>query len=269
MILTISSCCAGYRSWRKLGDVASSLYALGYHQDTGSNGCPPFLQTLRQMILGRAYSADNNVSIFLGRPPRILRKSCHPNNIVCLAARVPTATTDIFGLTKGFSYVTDSRWFLICAVLKERILSLLDEDDAEAKSSEARYVTAGHPPTAQRHPQNHKCPDNLRSALNRSIYNDLESNWFRLPPSHRLDCDLKSCHRRPIERDFLVGAKLNYLHTHFLLRSALLTQASEPDSQLLRLSVDMLSLVIEAVIFKDQLVNSGTSLVWKVCLYSP
>lgn len=221
------------------------------------------------MILGRAYSADKNVSIFLGRPPRILRKSCHPNNIVCLAARVPTATTDIFGLTKGFSYVTDSRWFLICAVLKERILSLLDEDDAEAKSSEARYVTAGHPPTAQRHPQNHKCPDNLRSALNRSIYNDLESNWFRLPPSHRLDCDLKSCHRRPIERDFLVGAKLNYLHTHFLLRSALLTQASEPDSQLLRLSVDMLSLVIEAVIFKDQLVNSGTSLVWKVCLYSP
>lgn len=116
------------------------------------------------MILGRAYSADKNVSIFLGRPPRILRKSCHPNNIVCLAARVPTATTDIFGLTKGFSYVTDSRWFLICAVLKERILSLLDEDDAEAKSSEARYVTAGHPPTAQRHPQNQKCPDNLRSA---------------------------------------------------------------------------------------------------------
>ena len=66
----------------------------------------------------------------------------------------------------------------------------------------------------------------------------------------------------------MVGAKLNYLHTHFLLRSALLRQASEPDPQLLRLSVDMLSLVIEAVIFKDQLLNSGTSLVWKVGLKS-
>ena len=131
---------AGYRSWRKLGDVASSLYALGYHQDTGSDDCPSFLQTLRRTALSRAYSADKNVSIFLGRPPRILRKSCHPNNIICVAGRVPTATAEVFGADKGFDYVTDSRWFLICAVLKERILSLFEQDDAEIKSREAQLV---------------------------------------------------------------------------------------------------------------------------------
>lgn len=90
------------------------------------------------MVLGRAYSADKNVSIFLGRPPRILRKSCHPNNIVSLAARTLPATTDVFELRSGFGYVADSRWFLICAVLKERILSLFDEVDAEARSREAQ-----------------------------------------------------------------------------------------------------------------------------------
>src|SRR6478736_6604121 len=68
----------GYESWRRLGDLSSSLFALGYHQQLESSGpIPPFLRSLRQAAFACSYSADKNVSIFLGRPPRISRKFCH------------------------------------------------------------------------------------------------------------------------------------------------------------------------------------------------
>ena len=71
-------------------------------------------------------------------------------------------------------------------------------------------------------------------------------------------------HRKAVELDLMLGMKLNHLHVLFLLRMALVKRMAEPDSQLCGLAQDILSLVIEALIFKDNLVHSGTSLVWKV-----
>lgn len=62
-----------YHSWRRLGDVISSLFALGYHEQIG-NKSPPFLSNLRKAAFARAYSADKNIAVFLGRPPRLHRK---------------------------------------------------------------------------------------------------------------------------------------------------------------------------------------------------
>lgn len=63
----------------------------------------------------------------------------------------------------------------------------------------------------------------------------------------------------------MVNMKLNYLHVQFLLRLALLRpMTTDPDPELLSISMDMLSLVVEAIMLKDQIINSGTSLVWKV-----
>lgn len=61
--------------------------------------------------------------------------------------------------------------------------------------------------------------------------------------------------------------RLNHLHVLFLLRLALVHRVSEPDARLLAISADILGLVIEAVILKDCLANSGTSLIWKVAYY--
>lgn len=38
-----------------------------------------------------------------------------------------------------------------------------------------------------------------------------------------------------------------------------------PAPELFNISKDMLGLVVETILLKDQIVNSGTSLVWKVC----
>lgn len=61
----------------------------------------------------------------------------------------------------------------------------------------------------------------------------------------------------------MVSARLNYLHVLFMLRLALVRRISEPDAQLVAISADMLALVIEAVMIKDRLIDSGTSLIWK------
>lgn len=63
----------------------------------------------------------------------------------------------------------------------------------------------------------------------------------------------------------MVNMKLAYLHVQFLLGLALLRPiTTNPDPELFSISMDMLSLVVESIMLKDQIINSGTSLVWKV-----
>ncbi|KAM0086121.1 hypothetical protein ACKRZS_001577 [Fusarium odoratissimum] len=120
-----------YRSWRKLGDVASSLFALGYHQQTDEDNPPAFLNRLRQIAFGRCYSADKNVSIFLGRPPRIQRKFCKT---------YLDLKEDIGGISEDWhnpetcNFITDTRRAVICATLKEDIAELSSEADFNIKA---------------------------------------------------------------------------------------------------------------------------------------
>lgn len=63
----------------------------------------------------------------------------------------------------------------------------------------------------------------------------------------------------------MANMKLNYLHVHFLLRLACVRpMTSDRDPELFRVSTEMLRLVVETILLKDQIINSGTSLVWKV-----
>jgi hypothetical protein len=93
-----------------------------------------------------------------------------------------------------------------------------------------------------------------------------KEQWSALPEHFRLETPLRLCNREPIIRDFMVSARLNHLHILFLLRLALSRQAPDSDKELVSISVEILGLVVDAIIQKDQLVNSGTSLVWKVSI---
>ncbi|XHG07179.1 hypothetical protein AWENTII_010339 [Aspergillus wentii] len=232
-----------YLSWRKLGDVAASLFALGYHQQQTESfsAAPPFLRDLRQTAFCRTYSADKNVSIFLGRPPRIVRKFCHfclPGNHV-QPAQQATRKPAAWDPAEKPDFISDSRWAGLCAILKEDILDLFAEENSEERVRRARLIET-----------------------------DAHAQWTAVPQSYRLEGSLKACDRRPVERDFMVNMKLNYLHVQFLLRLALVRpMITDPDPELFTISMDMLSLVIETIMLKEQMINSGTSLVWKVAYY--
>lgn len=101
------------------------------------------------------------------------------------------------------------------------------------------------------------------------IHESTKHLWAKLPAHLRLDGRLCLHHRRrPFEQDFLLSARLTYLQVLFLLgcRQSLKASAilGREDSNLLGISEEMLSLVVEAIILRERLVNSGTGLVWKV-----
>lgn len=75
---------------------------------------------------------------------------------------------------------------------------------------------------------------------------------------------MSSYNQSHVEIDFLVSTKLNFAHVKFLLELTITPRVSNPGVELLRTSADMLSLVVEAIVLKQRLANSGTSLVWKV-----
>lgn len=43
---------------------------------------------------------------------------------------------------------------------------------------------------------------------------------------------------------------------------------TEPDIPIIETAGQMLALVVEAILLRDQLTNSGTGLIWKVSLFS-
>ncbi|KAJ5917134.1 hypothetical protein N7466_010688 [Penicillium verhagenii] len=64
----------GHRAWRKLGDLATTLFAFGLHQQ--STNLPFFLKEIRQRTMIAAYAVDKSGATFLGRPPLISRQYC-------------------------------------------------------------------------------------------------------------------------------------------------------------------------------------------------
>ena len=94
-------------------------------------------------------------------------------------------------------------------------------------------------------------------------------------PTHlKLENSLRSYEdRAPFERDILLGVRLNYLGILLLLANGVVTRENvgtdDEELKLLHISQDMLSLIVEAIDLREQLVNSGTSLLWKVKIFQP
>ena len=96
---------------------------------------------------------------------------------------------------------------------------------------------------------------------------------MNLPAHLRLEGSLdEHKHRTPFELDFLVNARLTYLQVLFLLHGGEFLQCpihhEHERPEILKVSMEMLALVVETVVRKDHLVDSGTSLVWKVRRFS-
>ncbi|GIK05322.1 hypothetical protein Aspvir_009429 [Aspergillus viridinutans] len=66
-----------YRTWQKLGDLTTIIFALGLHQAGDDRNIPFFLSELRKRIMIGAYGMDKDLALFLGRPPRICRQYCN------------------------------------------------------------------------------------------------------------------------------------------------------------------------------------------------
>ncbi|KAJ5287972.1 hypothetical protein N7478_003658 [Penicillium angulare] len=236
-----------YHSWRKLGDVISSTFAMGYHENLEAKpGIPRFLMELRKSAFARIYSADKNIAIFLGRPPRMNKRFCHFQIPSCQTNSQPDSdiilnnhlNQHVWHPDSKPGYRADSRWSALCAFLKEEVWELLQDK------------------------QDKKCVEKASK-----IQLSAEEQWRALPAHFRLESSLKQCARTPFGRDFLAHVRLQHLHVLFLLRLLLLNTLTEPDIPIIETAGQMLSIVVEVILLRDQIINSGTGLVWKVAYY--
>lgn len=213
-----------------MGDLATSLVTLGYHEkiDQQAPNVPDFVLELRKAIFARIYWADKTLSIFMGRPPRILLGFC---NFQAPLLRMNGNSYQ----PEVINYVADTRCSARFAVVKEHSLEIFRKRHA---SDQAEMV------------------DRARQ--------DLEQLWLDMPAHFRLTTSLAESTGSPFAKDFLVNQRLEYLHTHFLLGLVTLQKNPDPDEDLLDTSGQILNLVVEVILLRNKLVNSGTCWLWKV-----
>ena len=136
----------GLDSWRRLGDVISSVLYLGYHQPSKPKpNTPSFLTELRETCFTRIYSDDKNVAVFLGRPPRLRSTFCcfrlprppllheqdDRNSGDWNSSVGETQQLASFGAEETITLSTSIRWAALCARLKEKALEVVHITGAE------------------------------------------------------------------------------------------------------------------------------------------
>lgn len=64
-----------YQAWKLMGDLASVVVVLGYHDTTRDDSHAPFyLQQFRKRALAGAHELDKGLATFVGRPPHLSRR---------------------------------------------------------------------------------------------------------------------------------------------------------------------------------------------------
>lgn len=91
-----------------------------------------------------------------------------------------------------------------------------------------------------------------------------EQNWSLLPQHFQLHTNIRQCAQDSFERDFIGSVQLNHLHVLFLLNMLLLRAPNEPSPSIVDIAEQILCILVDMILLRDQLTNSGTSLVWKV-----
>ena len=142
---------ADLKYYRSLGDVIASIFALGYHENIDADpSVPSHLVELRKTAFARVYSADKNVAIYLGRPPRMSKRFCYfqvPSATMVEMANPTThdrAQPTHRDHDAQMNYVSETRWSAMCASIKEDVLELLFCEDRSKNVQKARLVSHVH-----------------------------------------------------------------------------------------------------------------------------
>jgi hypothetical protein len=142
-----------------MGDVASSLFALGYHEkiEEDSSDVPLFVAELRRSCFARVFAADKSLAVFLGRPPRVTKEFCYFQVPLMMASAWNDADTTIkkdnnsplaYRVMSGrepneehaLNYTSDTVCAAVFALLKEEVLQLFRKRHAFCETDVIKLV---------------------------------------------------------------------------------------------------------------------------------
>jgi chromatin structure-remodeling complex subunit RSC3/30 len=209
-----------YRSWQKVGDLTTILFALGYHQLAPDDNAPFFLTELRKRAMVSAYVADKELAIFLGRPPRICGQYCD--------------------LTPPL----DLKYNEIVADAEERDAALAELNEI-GQSCEGFLTNGALGRLALRfgtHMENI-----LELSLNRWADNIVERMEKLIRASHRMRAELPpyllledQTHNKPVSAE---SVRLEFVYLYFLLYRTLVKRTGDASEALIHTSLEILNML--------------------------
>ena len=127
-----------FKTWRRLNDVTSAIFAFGLHEEIQQGpDMPFFLVQQRKRIFARVYSSDISFGTLLGRPPRVSKRYCVPHMPLDMEDKHLHLSSE--KLEEELKHIDENgwntkgqirkgavlRWSLITAMIREDILELL------------------------------------------------------------------------------------------------------------------------------------------------
>ncbi|KAJ5619234.1 hypothetical protein N7510_003218 [Penicillium lagena] len=228
-VYTLATWCFGddsSRAWRLMGDLSSAIAALGFHKGfKGGEPGPPYLVELRKRVIALAHERDKELATFVGRPPRLNRRYYAVDLPLDLPDSIIIGPVEHFEAARlkldenGWSGdvmvnpVSRLRAILLLSMIREEVLEL--------------SLGPSMPNIAQQA---------------RQILSKLTCTWESIPHKEyeQSMCDTML----PSAIWVVIGPRLEYLYTKFLLYKLLISQNQGSRDKMIRTSQEILHLAL-------------------------
>ncbi|KGO40681.1 Transcription factor, fungi [Penicillium expansum] len=238
-----------FRPWRKLGELSTTLFALGLHQDS-SGKAPFFLSEMRKRTMVAAYSMDKVLATFLGRPPLISWRYCDiqmpldlsveeifADSVIRDAAIARLDENNGWNLESSLVKGTWPRIALITNILREKVLELSLSWQLENLSQRVEELS--------------RESRELRKAM---------PDFLRWKP----DIDMAAVPR--VEYDLLFEVHIEFLYNEFLLYRTLGKRTQTQPEAIIDIAREILKALVTMISEKTRSGQPIKSMGFSVCL---
>ncbi|KAJ5651252.1 uncharacterized protein N7484_004975 [Penicillium longicatenatum] len=250
-VSALASWCFGddsSRAWCLVGDLSSAIAALGFHKGFESEKTtPPYLVELRKRVMALAHQRDKELATFVGRPPRLSRLYYTMDLPLDLPDKIIIGSVEQFESAKATLDQNGwSRNIMVNPVSRLRavvLLSMIREEVLE--------LSLG--------PQ---IPSIAQQA--REILSKLTSTWESIP---HVEYEQSMCESMlPSAIWVILGPRLDYLYTKFLLHKLLITHNEGNREKMIHTSHDILHLALS--LMKKHDLIATPNLEWLMVFYA-
>ncbi|KAJ5993976.1 hypothetical protein N7451_009700 [Penicillium sp. IBT 35674x] len=235
------------RAWCLIGDLSTAIAALGFHMGFNEKSSPPYLIELRKRVMALAHQRDKDLATFVGRPPRLSRRYYTMDLPLDLPDHIIIGPIEQFESAKA--ELDENGWSgnaMVNPVSRLRAVLLLN-----MIREEVLELSLG--------PQ---IPSIAQKA--REILSKLTSTWQSIPQIQYKQsmCDTML----PSAVWVVLGPRLEYLYTKFLLHKLLITHNEGNRESLIQTSHDILHLALSLMKKHDRIATPN--LEWLMVFYA-
>ncbi|KAJ5893795.1 hypothetical protein N7495_005486 [Penicillium taxi] len=225
------------------GDLCTLIYALGFHQRDTNTKRPLFLAEHRKRLVVQAYVSDKGLSMFLGRPPRMLRRYIHielPLDITyedimaepkVRDAAIANLDKDGWKIDGPITLTSRKRASFILGVIRELVLETSLNPDNENLEK--------------------------RISLAQEIRNGLPSTLWRIGNKEDFE-------REPEASRISLSFHMDFLYNELLMERLLVQRAGKEPGNLVKIAHELLSNLLHLIVLRSSAGDDNKSLVWAV-----